>query len=537
MSKDPFAGYRSNAYNRIVRIPVAITLFIPVQTVPRVRRLCRWSVLSVLGILALTACAPVGPDFVRPAPPQTTVDGSAASSGATVGSAGAFGAAQHFSTGNALQSGAWWQQFGSPKLDALIASALQNNPSIEAATAALANAREFAVAQSDNLLVPSVDAQAGQTREKISTAAFGLPGNSPSFSLTNVSVNVGYTLDFFGANRRKLEGLAAQTDMQAWLLQGARQTLAANIVTTALLEAGLRSTIDATQAIVADQRDLLQILSQRAALGAVSETDVQNQRALWAQAKAGLPPLNQQLAQARHQLAAYLGKTPNAQELPEFHLADFTLPVNLPLSVPSQLVRQRPDILASEAQWHQATASLGMTIASVYPNITLSAGMGAMALQPGNVFNAASSVWNLGTNITQPLFHGGALIAEQHAAEAALQQSAALYRQTVIAAFQNVADVLQALHNDALTLEAQTQNATAYAQNLSRAQAQLALGALGYPELLGAKTRAEQAHVAQTQAQVQRLSDTAALYLALGGSWQPPLPANTAAGAQSASGQ
>ncbi len=502
-----------------------------------VRRFCWQTVLPVLGILALTACSPVGPDFVRPAPPKATDYGSASASETTVGSEGTFGAAQHFSTEKDAQSGRWWQQFGSPKLDALIDSALQNNPSIEAASAALANAREFAVAQSDNLLVPSVDAQAGQTREKISTAAFGLPGNSPTFSLTNVSINVGYTLDFFGANRRKLEGLAAQTDMQAWLLQGARQTLAANIVTTALLEAGLRAMIDSTQAMVADQGELLQILSQRAALGAVSETEVQNQRALWAQTKATLPPLHQQLAQARHQLAAYLGKTPDARELPEFHLADFTLPVDLPLTVPSQLVRQRPDILASEAQWHQATASLGMTIASVYPNLTLSAGMGAMALQPGNVFNAASSVWNLGTNITQPLFHGGALIAEQHAAEAALQQASAQYRQTVVFAFQNVADALHALHSDAQTLEAQTQNATAYAQNLARARAQYALGALGYPEVLSVQARAEQARITQTQAQVQRLSDTAALYLALGGGWQSPPQSNTAATVQPVSGQ
>lgn len=512
-----FAAYRSNAYNNRVKTVLCVMINLLASWPHRVLRVSRHGLLPVLGLSILAACSPVGPDFVRPTPPTATDFGPDAGSDATLGSAGAFGTAQRFATGNVPQSAHWWTQFGSPKLDALIERALQNNPSIEAASAALTNAREFAVAQSDNLLIPSVDAQAGQTREKISTAAFGLPGNSPTFSLTNVSINVGYTLDFFGANRRKLEGLAAQTDQQAWLLQGARQTLAANIVTTAILEASLRANLHTTQAIVADQWELLQILLKRADLGAVSDTEVQNQRALWAQTNATLPPLRQQLAQTRHQLAAYLGKLPDVQELPEFNLSDFTLPVDLPLTVPSQLVHQRPDILASEAQLHQATATLGMTIASVYPNLTLSAGMGAMALQPGNVFNAASSVWNLGTNITQPLFHGGALIAEQHAAEAALQQSSAQYRQTVVNAFQNVADALHALHSDAQSLAAQTQNATAYGKNLERAQAQYALGALGYPEVLNARTRAEQALVTQAQAQAQRLSDTAAFYLALGG--------------------
>ncbi len=532
-----FADYRTNAYNSPVKPSAPVIAPSSLHSAAPLVRAGRSLLLLAWGAVVVAACSPVGPDFVRPAAPLATTYGPEPEAAATLGSAGAFGAAQHFNRESPSQRAPWWTQFGSPTLDATIDSALRNNPSIEAASAALANAREFAVAQSDNLLVPSVDAQAGQTREKISTAAFGLPGNSPTFSLTNVSVNVGYTLDFFGANRRKLEGLAAQTDMQAWLLQGARQTLAANLVTTAILEAGLRATIDRTEAIVADQWQLLQLLQQRASLGAVSDTEVQNQRAQWAQSQAMLPPLRQQLAQARHQLAAYLGKTPDVQDLPQFHLSDFTLPLDLPLTVPSQLVRQRPDILASEAQWHQATASLGMTIASVYPNLTLSAGMGAMALQPGNVFNAASSVWNVGTNITQPLFHGGALIAEQHAAEAALQQAAAQYRQTVVTAFQNVADVLHALHSDAQTLEAQTQNATAYAQNLTRARAQFALGALGYPDLLGVQTRAEQAQITQTQAQAQRLSDTAALYLALGGGWQSLPQSDRATATQPASGQ
>ncbi len=374
-------------------------------------RTCQRFLLPGISLLVLGACSPVGPDFVRPAAPTAQDYGTPAADTVTVSANGAFGGAQHFTARESIDSLHWWEQFGSPKLNATIENALQNSPSIEAASAALTNAREYATAQSDNLLIPSVDAQAGQSREKISTAAFGLPGNSPSFNLTNVSVNVGYTLDFFGANRRKLEGLAAQSDMQNWILQGARMTLAANIVTTAVLEATVRAEIYMTQAMVTNQWDLLQILNKRAALGAVSDTEVQNQHALWAQISASLPPLRQQLVQARHQLAAYLGKTPDTRELPEFYLADFTLPVDLPLTVPSRLVRQRPDILASEAQLHQATATLGMTIAGVYPNLTLSAGMGAMALQPGNIFNAASSVWNLGTNVTQPLFHGGALMA------------------------------------------------------------------------------------------------------------------------------
>ncbi len=471
-----------------------------------------------LPFVLLAGCSPVGPDFVRPAAPDVRQYTEGAQPQATASAPTRDGAVQVFETGASIPAD-WWHLFHSPKLDALIDNALHNSPTIAAAQAALENARQYAAAERGNLMFPAVDAKLGETRQRISPEAFGFPGNPTTFSLTNASVGVSYTLDFFGANRRQLEGLEAQADAQANLLRAAQVTLAANIATTAIREASLRAQLRASEAVAAAEKKTLDIMEVRERLGAISQTEMQQQRGTLAQTQATIPALQRQLAQSRHQLAVYAGKFPGDAQLPEFELDDLQLPEKLPLSLPSALIHQRPDILVSEAQLHQATANLGLTIAGVYPNVTLSASYGAMALVPGTMLNPGSAVWNLGTNLAQPLFHGGALEAGERAAEAALDQSAAQYRQTVLNAFQNVADVLRALETDAGTLSAESDNARASSRSLELARAQYETGSASFLTLLTAEEHESQARISLVQAQSARLADSAALFLAMGGGW------------------
>lgn len=469
-------------------------------------------------LLLLAGCSPVGPDFVRPAAPPVQQYTEGAQPRKTVASRAQDGAAQAFVSGAEIPAD-WWRLFHSSKLDGLIEKALQNSPTIAAAQAALVNAREYAAAQRGNLMFPAVNAQLGETRQRLSPEAFGFPGSPSTFSLTNANVGVSYTLDFFGANRRQLEGLEAQTEAEGHLLKAAQATLAANIATTAIREAALRAQIRASQAVAGTERKTLDILETREQLGAVSDLDVQQQRATLSQTQATIPALERQLAQARHQLAVYAGEFPAGSGLPEFELDELKLPENLPVSLPSDLIHQRPDILVSEAQLHQATANLGLTMAGVYPNVTLSASYGAMALVPGSMLNPGSTVWNLGTNLAQPLFRGGALEAGERAAQAAVEQAAAQYRQTVLTAFQNVADVLRTLETDAGILAAQSDNVDASRHSLALAQAQYASGSISFLGLLTAEEHDSQAQIALVQARSARLADSAALFLAMGGGW------------------
>ncbi len=486
--------------------------------------------LGGLWLLFLAGCAPMGPDFVQPEAPAVQRYTETPMPGQTTGSTAPKGETQSFAQDQDIPA-EWWALFHSKVLTDLIQTGLKNSPTVAAAQAALENAGQYAVAQRDSLMFPAVDATLGETRQRFSPAAFGFPGNSSTFSLTNASVGVSYTLDFFGANRRQLEGLDAQVQMEGFLLKAARETLAANIVTTAIRDATLRAQIHSLEAVAASEAQTLEIFRTREKLGALSQTEVQQQQASFAQAQAAIPELQKELALTRHQLAVYVGHFPGEGGLPEFSLEELQLPRQLPVSLPSQLVRQRPDILVSEARLHQATANLGLTIASVFPNVTLSASAGAMAVTPGNVFDAASSVWSLGTNLTQPLFHAGALEAGQRAAQAALDQAAAQYRQTVLNAFQNVADVLRALESDAKTLSAQSDNAEAIRRSLQLAKSQYDTGSISLLNLLSAQERDHQAQIALIQAQSSRLADSAALFLAMGGGWwnavepAPSLPA------------
>ncbi|MGE5240153.1 MAG: efflux transporter outer membrane subunit [Bacteroidota bacterium] len=466
----------------------------------------------------LAGCA-VGPDFRQPEAPDTKSYTRAALPQETAATPGTGGAAQRFVSEQDIPA-QWWTLFQSQALDQLIRQALQDSPTLAAAQATLRQSQENLRAQYGAALSPGVDASLSATRQRISGAAFGPGGKANLFNLYNASVKVSYALDLFGGARRELESLRSQVDYQQFQLEGAYLTLTANIVTTAVKEASLRAQMQATHDIVALQERQLEVVQNQFELGAVARSDVLAQQAQVAQTRATLPPLEKELALTRHQLAVLAGKLPSEAELPEFGLDDLQLPQELPLSLPSSLVRQRPDIRASEALLHQASAQVGVATANLYPQFTLSASYGVESNKSRDLFNGnAPSIWNLGANLLQPLFHGGELKHKRRAAVAAYDQAAALYRETVLQAFQNVADALRALDTDARALKAQAEAETAARDALELTREQFQLGAVSYLSLLNAERQHQQARVSLAQAQATRYADTAALFQALGGGW------------------
>ncbi len=329
---------------------------------------------------------------------------------------------------------------------------------------------------------PAVDANFSANRSKFTGASFGQP-NVPGglFTLYNASVSVSYTLDLFGGTRRGLEELRAQVDYQHYLLEGAYLTLTSNIVTAAVQEGALRSQIRATKEMLKAEEEQLALVEQQFQLGGGSRADVLAQKAQLAQTRATLPPLEKQLSQTRHLLAVLAGKPPgDAAALPEFELADLKLLRELPVSLPSVLVRQRPDILASEEQLHSACALIGVATANMFPKLTINGNYGSQSTLLGDLFSSGTNIWSIGAGLVQPIFRGGELSAKRRAAIAAYDQAEAQYRETVLQAFQNVADVLRALEKDAETLKAQSDAEAAARESLEMARDQFELGAVSY---------------------------------------------------------
>ncbi|MEX3853285.1 efflux transporter outer membrane subunit [Paraburkholderia sp. BR10923] len=473
--------------------------------------------VALCSCIALAGCM-VGPDYHAPPAPATNTFTPTPLPDQTASAPGPAGLPQRFAPEQDIPA-AWWTLFHCEPLDALIREAIANSPNMTAAQAALRQARENYIAQAGGTLLPSVDAQLNATREKINGIAFGQPGLVEEFNLYNASVNVSYKLDVFGGARRELEALHAQIDYQRFQLQAAYLTISANIVTAAVKEASVRAQIDATERIATEEEQQLNVLDQQLSLGGVSRAAVLAQETLLAQTRATLPPLYQQLDQARHQLAVLAGKLPSDTGVPEFTLDMFSLPDTLPVSLPSSLVRQRPDILAADATLHQASAQVGVATAAMYPQITLSASYGAEALTPAQVLRAGSTIWSIGAGLLQPVFHGGQLSAQKRAAEAAYEQAGAQYRETVLLAFQNVADTLRALEHDATGLKAQTDASRAASDSLELTRGQYRVGGVSYLALLDAQRQYQQTVVSLAQAQAARYADTAALFQALGGGW------------------
>ena len=467
-----------------------------------------------LALAALLAGCVVGPNFHRPEAPATQSYTETAMPAQTASAPGRAGAAQRFTSDRDIPS-EWWQVFRSEPLDRLIRQAIDESPTLAASEASLRQARENLAAERGALLLPSVDGSVSATREKAS-----LGGTTASvFNLYNASVNVSYALDLFGGNKRELEGLQALVDYQGYQLQGAHLALTSNIVTAAVREASLRAQIAATNDIIAAQEKQVDLVNRQYRLGAVARLNVVSLNSQLAQTRATLPPLERSLAQTRHQIAALSGRAPSEATLPVIELDSLALPEDLPVSLPSTLVRQRPDIRAAEALLHQASAQVGVATANLYPRITLSGGAGSQALQLHQLFDAGSAVWSFGAGLVQPLFHGGELQARRRAAIAAYDTAAAQYRATVLQAFQNVADTLRALEADARSLAAQAEAEAQASDSLRLTTRQYELGGASYLPLLVAQQQYQQARLALALAQAARYADTAALFQALGGGW------------------
>jgi NodT family efflux transporter outer membrane factor (OMF) lipoprotein len=475
--------------------------------------------VAALGAPLLTAGCVVGPNFVPPAAPQVSGYSAKprAATAATPGVSG--GESQHLVAGADIPAD-WWTLFHSQRLNALIADALANNADLKAAQAAIQVAHETTRAQHGAYL-PQVGAGLSVTRQKDPSATLApVPSNNSSlYTLATPQLSISYVPDVFGLNKRTVEAAAAQEQASRYEMIATDITLAANVVQAAVQEASLEDQIAATDELIAVNRQILDLLQYQKAKGYAAGTDIAAQQAQLAQVAASLPPLLKQRDQENNLLAVLTGRYPGQLATQKLGLASFTLPSSLPLSLPSVLVEQRPDVLQAEANLHAASAEVGIATANRLPNIELTANAGSNALAIGQIFGAGTGFWNIGASLLAPIFDGGKLLHEQRAARAAYRQSAEQYRGTVLTAFQNVADTLAAIDHDAETLKSTAAAAGAAKASLDLTHVQYKDGYAAYLSVLNAEQAYQQARIALIQAQADRFTDTAALYQALGGGW------------------
>jgi len=471
-----------------------------------------------IGLLALAGCA-VGPDFHTPEPPKATRYTAEPLPEHTASATTVGGTAQAFNPSATLPAD-WWTLFHSPELDSLVRQAITDSPSLAAAQAALRSAQLLQRAEAGALFVPGVDAGANALRQHEPGYLFGEPlAPSVTYNLYSANANVSYRLDLFGGSRRLYESYRAQTDYQRAELEAAYIALTANIVTAAINEASLRGQLAELDGVIANERAVLKVVERQFEAGGASRTDVLAQRAQLAQTEATIPALHKALAQTRNQLAVLSGRTPDRGDIPQFTLEQFTLPESLPVSVPSELVRQRPDIQAAEALLHQASAEVGVATANMYPQIDLTASLGVSSLAVHSILSKGNELWSVGGSLTQPLFHSGELLNKKRAAEANFDQAFATYREVVLSGLGDVANVLLALENDADALQAQADAEAAAKATFELAQKQYHVGGVSYLTILNAEREYDLARQARVQAAATRYADTAALFLALGGGW------------------
>lgn len=479
-------------------------------------RIIRAFLALVIGMALVTGCTTVGPDYKTPPAPSVTGYTGKTPRTITPSTNDSLSATQTLETGQPVAR-EWWRTFHSARLDKLVAHALDHSPTLAASEAALRAARLLYDAQTGSTRYPTVDATVGASRNAINSASYGGSNSSGyTYNVFRASINVAYDFDLFGGNRRALEALAAQADYQRFQLAGARLALAGNVVVTAFDQARLAEQIAATEEILNVQKDELAIARKRFALGATSKVDVLTLETQVQQTRASIPRLRNQMEQANNLLAVLTGQAPGEAEVPQFTLADFTLPARLPLVIPSELVRQRPDIQASTALLHVATAQYDVVISKLYPRIDLSATLGKQALTTGALFGPGSMIWNLAGQLAQPLFNRGTRPGIR-AGKARLQEAGAEYQETVLQALRSVADVLRQIDNDAEALEARSAAAAAAAESLDLVKRQYQLGAVSYLQLLTAEQQVQETRLGVIAAQAARLADSAALYQAVGG--------------------
>ncbi|MDR3579612.1 MAG: efflux transporter outer membrane subunit [Oryzomonas sp.] len=470
-------------------------------------------------LLFLAGCA-VGPDFVRPAPPAVDHYTQGAEPSATIA---ADGRAQQFAKGAPVPAD-WWRLFNSAKLDAVVNDAITGNPSLQSAQSSLRQSQDNLRA-GYGVFYPQLDAGFGASRQKSSPASLGSTSPGTIFNLFTLSATVSYALDVFGGERRMVEGLQAQVAVQQAMAQGTYLTLLGNVENTVIAGAAYREQITATEQIVALLREQAGITEIQARAGTVPYSNVLSLLSQLASFEALLPPLKQNVSHAEHLLATLAGRAPGEWAPPRFELSDFTLPGALPVTLPSELVRQRPDILAAEAQLHSAGADIGVATAALLPSFTLNGSYGQNGTSMNSLFSG--NFWSIGADVSAPLFRGGTLWFKRKAAQEAYQQALAIYRQTVLAALAQIADALRALEHDAEALQAQSQALKTAGEALRLIQANYQAGTVNYLQVLTANGQYQQARIGYLQAQAQRLQDTVALFVALGGGWQNAAEVNT----------
>ena len=473
---------------------------------------------SLLVCLGLTACA-VGPDFKKPDPPKagTYTEKPVSSELATAPSIG--GSKQSLDPGADIPA-EWWSLYRSPELDALIKQALKRNPNLASADATLRAAQENANAIFGSLLFPSIGLGASATRQQITPSTFGLSSGNPNiFNLYNTSVSVNYNLDVFGGARRAVQSAQAQAEITGFQLEGAYLSLTANIVTTAIREAALRAQYQSNLEIYEAQKNLADLIRKQLEIGTASRVDLTSQVALAASSQIDLLNLDKNLSFTRNQLAVYVGDFPGNAQLAKFDLAKLNLPERIPLSIPSDLVRQRPDIRAAEAYIKSTNALVGVATANLLPQITLSGAMGSQALTAGALFGPNAAIWSVAGGVFQPLFQGGALLAQRRSAIATYEAAVFQYQATVLNAFQEVANALQALESDALALQAASEAERNALEYLNLLEQQYKLGTGSYLAVLIAQQQYQQTKFRLIDVQASRFANTAALFAALGGGW------------------
>lgn len=477
-----------------------------------------WRLTALSALLLLLPGCSVGPNFQTPAAPAVTRY-TAAPLATTAGVASLpGGAAQHFVENGDL-AGDWWTVFHSPDLSRLIERALTNSPNLKAAQAALHLARENVQAQR-GAFWPALTGELSATRERTSRQLAPVPNATEFyFNLYTPQVTVSYVPDVFGLNRRTMESLKAQEQQARFALVAAHLTLSANLAAGAIQEAALRAQIEATGDLIGINSNMVRILRAQFSRGYVSRLALAAQEAQLAQTVATLPPLVKQLAQQRDALAVLAGLFPG-EDLPEkFALTGFQLPPDLPVSLPSRLVEQRPDVRQAEENLHAVSAQIGIAVANRLPNLSLTADAGTMALEAGQIFTSGAGFAALGASLAEPIFQGGALWHRERAARAAYVQAREQYRNAVLVAFQNVADTLNALEQDGNALQTAAAAADSARLTLDLTGRQWQSGYVGYLALLNAEQAYQQARIALVQAQANRYADTAALFQALGGGW------------------
>jgi NodT family efflux transporter outer membrane factor (OMF) lipoprotein len=458
-------------------------------------------------------CA-VGPDFVRPAPPATDRYTREQEPVATVA---ADGKAQYFTSGTAITAD-WWRLFGSEQIDAVVRQAIANNPTLQASEASLRQSQDNMRA-GYGVFFPQIQAGIDASRQRTAPLQEGLQTPGTIFNLATLSGTVSYALDVFGGERRTVESLRAQVDYQLYESKAAYLTLSGNVVNTSIAAAAYAAQIRETKELIDLENQQLHTTEAQVRAGIAPYSNVLSIRSLIAANQAALAPLEQKANQAGHLLATLEGVEPSKATLPDIDLTDLSLPIDLPVSLPSDLVRQRPDILSAEAQLHVASANIGVATASMFPSFSLSGTYGVAGSSLGNLSSGKGTFWSIGPSAAIPVFHGGSLWYGRRAAIDAYQQSQANYRQTVLDAFEQVADSLKALQHDAEALQAQVDEQRAAGVALSLLQTNYRAGLVAYLDVLTADVQFHQATIAYLQASAQRYQDTVALFVALGGGW------------------